>query len=98
MKLYFHVDAIFEGKVIYEAGKTYDVDEANGWAFKWMKRGAQPIEDVLLPVGQSLDENASVELPEEKVDTVEDTATETKRYGKRHKSSAKSGEDFSKEL
>jgi hypothetical protein len=39
MKLKFIKDAVYNGKLIFEAGKIYDVEEKQGFAQRWLTRG-----------------------------------------------------------
>lgn len=44
-KLLFNSDAIVNGKVIFEAGKVYDISNELGSYDRWVKRGATPVEE-----------------------------------------------------
>jgi hypothetical protein len=39
MKLKFIKDAVYNGKLVFEAGKIYDVEEKQGFAQRWLTRG-----------------------------------------------------------
>lgn len=39
MKLKFVKDAVYDGKVVYSAGDVAEVDDSNGYASRWIKRG-----------------------------------------------------------
>lgn len=43
MKLKFNSDAWYNGVRLYEAGKIYEVSEENGFAARWIKRGAEEV-------------------------------------------------------
>ena len=45
MKLRFKTDVSYDGKLLFIAGEIYDVKEENGWAMKWVNRGAEIIEE-----------------------------------------------------
>lgn len=44
-KLLFKVDGIVSGKVVYEAGKIYDISDEKGSATRWLKRGAEIVQE-----------------------------------------------------
>lgn len=45
MKLKFNSDAWYNGVLLYEAGKTYEVKEELGFARRWINRGAEEVID-----------------------------------------------------
>jgi hypothetical protein len=62
MKLKFNSDAWYNGLRLYEAGKIYDVPDENGFAIRWLKRGA---EEVTCEPKQKpkLEPNVEIDLP-----------------------------------
>ena len=44
MLLKFHVDAQYNGEIVYKAG-VHEVPVENGWARRWINRGAEIVED-----------------------------------------------------
>lgn len=45
MKLKFNVDGLVNGKVVFEAGKVYEIYDELGSASRWIKRGAEVVEE-----------------------------------------------------
>lgn len=48
MKLRFKNDGIVNGEVVFEAGKTYEISNETGSADRWIKRGAEVVEEVVI--------------------------------------------------
>lgn len=44
-KIKFNVDMIYDGNVLYEAGKVYEVPVETGSFQRWLKRGAEEVLD-----------------------------------------------------
>ena len=44
-KLLFKFDAIVDKKIVYRKGQVYDISNESGSADRWIKRGAQIIEE-----------------------------------------------------
>lgn len=42
----FPVDMEFNGEIIFQAGKIYDMGDAPGWISRWEKRGGTRVEDL----------------------------------------------------
>lgn len=40
MKLFFHADCWYNGKLLFKAGETHDVTTEANFAQRWLKRGA----------------------------------------------------------
>lgn len=47
MKLKFFKDAYYNGQLMFEAGKTYEVSEKDGFANRWLTRGAVKVVEEL---------------------------------------------------
>jgi hypothetical protein len=43
MLLKFNFDGVYNGELLFEKGKTYDVSEENGFASRWIRRGAEQV-------------------------------------------------------
>jgi len=50
MKLKFIKDAVYNGKLVFEAGKIYDVEEKQGFAQRWLTRGVAVKHVEVVPV------------------------------------------------
>lgn len=50
MKLKFLVDAFVNGKVVYEKGKVYEIDNSLGSADRWLRRGVAEVVVEMMPV------------------------------------------------
>jgi hypothetical protein len=61
MLLKFNVDGRIDGKLVYEAGSVYEIDDATGSATRWLKRGAVEVPFVEL----KKKEEPSVEVVED---------------------------------
>lgn len=44
-KLLFKTDGIVSGEVIFKAGQVYDISDEKGSATRWIKRGAEVVEE-----------------------------------------------------
>lgn len=44
-KVLFHQDGYLNGVLTYEKGKVYEIDDTLGSASRWLKRGAEFVED-----------------------------------------------------
>lgn len=49
-KLLFKTDGIVSGKVVFEAGKIYEISDEKGSATRWIKRGAELVIEKEEPV------------------------------------------------
>lgn len=45
MKLLFNSPGLVNGKVVFEAGKIYEISDELGSATRWIKRGAEVVEE-----------------------------------------------------
>lgn len=45
MKLKFHFDAFYNGELYARIGEVKEVPEANGFALRWIRRGAEQVSD-----------------------------------------------------
>lgn len=87
MKLKFNADGLVNGKVVFEAGKVYEISDELGSASRWIKRGAEVVEE-----GEVSEPLASKpEVKEEiKVESEEEIANEeVKDENKKGKSKVK---------
>lgn len=51
MRLRFNSNAVFNGKLLYRAGEVYEVPEENGFAMRWIRRGAEEVKpEGIIPV------------------------------------------------
>lgn len=62
-KLKFHQDAIYNGKLLYQAGQTYDVPTELGFADRWIKRGAEEV-FVLETIEKPIENSSQEAMPE----------------------------------
>ncbi|RTL04470.1 hypothetical protein EKK58_10435 [Candidatus Dependentiae bacterium] len=60
VKLKFSNDMFYNSEVIFQAGKVYEVETEKGWADRWIKRGAEVVQDEVKP------EVKEVEKPKDK--------------------------------
>jgi hypothetical protein len=49
-KLLFRTDGIVSGKVVFKAGQVYDISDENGSATRWIKRGAEIVDEPIKPI------------------------------------------------
>lgn len=63
MKLYFHADCWYNGKLLYKAGETHDVTTEANFAQRWLKRGA--VEVVVVVVEPVVEVAQAVVVEEE---------------------------------
>lgn len=51
MLLKFHADAYYNGELVFQAGKTYEVTEERDYANRWIRRGlATKVDKIPEPV------------------------------------------------
>lgn len=62
MFIKFLEDKFFDGNLIFEKGKVYEISEENGWADRWIRRGGIVVSE--MPI-----ENKKIEPPVEEVQT-----------------------------
>ena len=72
MKLKFHKDTFYDGKIFACAGEIKEVSEENGLAYRWIRRGATRVEESAAKIAPAkIAAPAAVEIvvaPEVKVD------------------------------
>lgn len=67
MKLKFIKDAIYNGQLVFEAGKIYEVEEKQGYAQRWLTRGiAVKHVEVVIPKPKVEEKKPEVKVPEVK--------------------------------
>jgi hypothetical protein len=66
MKLKFNADAVYNGKIMYKAGKIYEVSEELGWAQRWIFRGAEIVESDEVVVETSEEPVNNLKVPARK--------------------------------
>jgi hypothetical protein len=67
MKLKFIKDAVYNGKLVFESGKIYDVEEKQGFAQRWLTRGVavkHVEETVVLPKPKVEEKKPEAKKPE----------------------------------
>lgn len=82
MKMKFAEDKFYDGNLIYEANKIYEVDEANGWAGRWLKRGGIVVKDEEVkpvPVEPELDAAPPIIPETNKIEMVHTTEEVSKK-------------------
>jgi hypothetical protein len=62
VKLRFKTDVMYDGKLLFAAGKIYDVTQENGWATKWINRGAEIIEEDVVEIQEQKEQTNSIEV------------------------------------
>lgn len=65
MKLKFNKDAFYNGQLVFEAGKIYDVEEKQGYAQRWITRGVA-VKHVEIAKPKVEEKKPEVKLPEMK--------------------------------
>jgi hypothetical protein len=76
-KLKFNADGVVNGKVVFEAGKVYEISNETGSVDRWIKRGAEVVlEEVVVESAVSNVEPVVEVAVEEVVESAEETASE----------------------
>jgi hypothetical protein len=65
MKLLFKTDGIVDGKVEFVAGQVYEISDEKGSASRWIKRGAEIVDDGFVPAPKIIVEDAEEEIANE---------------------------------
>ena len=96
MKLLFKTDGIIDGKVEFVAGQVYEISDEKGSATRWIKRGAEIVEEGFVTEPKSVKEELAEvkeeleELKEDLLDVKEEIANEeSKEDNKKGKSKIK---------
>jgi hypothetical protein len=76
IKLKFSQDAYFNGELAFEKEKVYEVETANGWADRWIRRGAVEVDHSGEEMG---------EKPEEIVESSKEASEDSKETKKKKK-------------
>jgi hypothetical protein len=54
-KLLFKTDGIVSGEVVFKAGEVYDISDETGSATRWIKRGAEVVEEIELKAPEQVE-------------------------------------------
>ena len=72
--MHFIADGFVDGVLVFEKGKTYEVDEKSGSASRWIRRGvAEPAQDLVLE-SQETKEETKEEMPKDEAKSVKGKA------------------------
>lgn len=86
MKLRFKEDKFVDGVLTFKAGEIYDIPEAGGSAVRWLKRGAEVVEET--PVAPEVKAEVVEAEPEVESKVVNE---EVKKENRKGKQSSKQG-------
>lgn len=81
MKLKFIKDAFYNGKLVFESGKIYDVEEKQGFAQRWLTRGVavKHVEETVVLPKLKVEEAKKPEVKKPEVKVVEAKKPEVKK-------------------
>ncbi len=66
-KLLFKTDGIVSGEVVFKAGQVYDISDETGSATRWIKRGAEIVDEPIKPIPAKQEVVQVEESPKEEI-------------------------------